>query len=79
MSESGHFSRNGFLTNRGYAEVAQRNSFMDNFYGVGLTQDDLAVNLDKVVSVSALVEVEGSHVFDEKLIDEQYRRFHNGS
>ena len=35
--------------------------------------------LDRVVSVSALVEVEGSYVFDHELIDQQHRRFLNGS
>ncbi len=35
--------------------------------------------LDKDGSVSALVEGEGLSVFDDELIDQQYRRFHNGS
>ena len=35
--------------------------------------------LDNRVSVSALVEVEGSHVWDDQLLNEQYQRFLNGS
>ncbi len=34
--------------------------------------------LDSRVSVSGLVEVEGDHVFDDQLIDSQYRRFLGG-
>ncbi len=48
-----HHSRNGFLTVRGYAENAQRSL-------EGLEVDTTAMKqyLDKVGSVSALVEVE---------------------
>ncbi len=35
--------------------------------------------LDSVSSVSALAEAEDSRVWDEQLIEEQYRRFLNGS
>jgi len=34
--------------------------------------------LDKVHSVSGPVEVEGSHVWDDQLLENQYRRFLNG-
>ncbi len=45
----------------------------------GLTDRDFFAILDSKVSVSALVEVEENHVFDDQLIDQQYRRFLNGS
>ena len=69
-----HYSRNGFLTSAGLADVAQRSL-------EGLEVDAMAETryLDRVGSVSALVEVEESHVFDDELIEEQYRRFRNGS
>jgi len=35
--------------------------------------------LDKVVSVSGLRRDETDHVFDDLIVDEQYRRFLNGS
>jgi len=35
--------------------------------------------LDSTGSVSALVEVEESRVWDERLLEEQLRRIHNGS
>ncbi len=68
-------SHNGFLTDRGYAEVAQR----EQLSAEGLTRSENCVIVDKVGSVSALVEVEEFHVFDDDLIDSQYRRFLNGS
>jgi len=70
---SGHHSRNGFLTERGYAELAQQTSLE------GLAPRGDVEYVDKVGSVSALVEVEGFHVFDDQVLDQQYRRFHNGS
>ena len=45
----------------------------------GVDTMDMFGYVDKSGSVSALVEVEGSHVFDDQLIDEQYRRAVNGS
>ena len=35
--------------------------------------------LDSTVSVSVLVEVEGGRVWNEDLLEEQHRRFRNGS
>ncbi len=35
--------------------------------------------LDSIGSVSGLVEVEGSRVWDDQLLEEQHRRFLNGS
>jgi len=66
-------AHDGFLTERGYAEVAQRER---------LLYEDLAVEetlgyLDRVGSVSGL-PLPKIH-WDHELIDEQYRRFHNGS
>ena len=37
------------------------------------------LELDSIVSVSGLVEVEDSRVWDDQLLDQQYRRFLNGS
>ena len=68
---SHHFSRNGFLTDRGYAEVAQQISLE------GLDSRVDIEYLDKSGSVSAMVEVE-DHWVDE-LLDQQYRRFQHGS
>ena len=42
---------------------------------LGLTLNEECVSLDIPVSVSALIEIEISDSF----LDEQYRRFHNGS
>jgi len=74
----GCLSHNGFLTRRGYAVVAQRDVGIGDNLELGLTRDGLCSRLDKSGSVSALVEVEG-HTFDDRLIDEQHRRFLNGS
>ena len=68
-------SHNGFLTTAGYAVVAQRERQL--YGGVDLFEDLCYV--DRVVSVSALVEVEGAALFDDQLIDQQHRRFLNGS
>jgi len=70
---SGHYSRNGFLTSQGYREVAQRAC-----EDAGLDAMQTRRYVDKVSSVSALVEVEDHHVFDDELLDQQHRRFLNG-
>ncbi len=73
MSESGHYSRNGFLTKRGI-ELAQRTSLE------GLASRDEVDYVDSRVSVSGL-ELERDlyeFVLDSQ-IDEQARRFHNGT
>jgi hypothetical protein len=76
MAESEHYSRNGFLTKRGYAELAQRTSLEGLLPHGGVDTDEDQLYLDKVGSVSALVEVEGLYAFvPDQLIDEQYRRF----
>ncbi len=66
-------SHNGFLTRAGYARVAQRG--VDSLETVDMFED--MCYLDKVGSVSGLVEVEGSCVWDEQVLDSQYRRFIN--
>ena len=65
-------SHNGFLTERGFAELAERTSLE------GLAPRGDNEYLDKVVSVSAST---GPllHWPPDAIIDQQYRRFHNGS
>jgi len=65
-------SHNGFLTAKGLREAAQRELELPGVDGMGSDR-----YLDKVGSVSALVEVE-DHWVDE-VLEDQYRRFHNGS
>ena len=75
MSKSGHHSRNGFLTGRGYAEAAQR------FAARSREVDAMAPKryLDSRVSVSGLDEDEDLYMHvTESLVDQQYRRFLNG-
>ena len=79
MLESGHYSRNGFLTKRGY-ELAQRTSLegLSLLSGVDIDEDQLY--LDKVASVSGLRRDEDLYAdVCDHLLDEQHRRFHNGS
>ncbi len=64
-------SHGGFLTAKGLEEAAQRFSLE------GLAPRGDHAYLDKVDSVSALAEAEVP--FDHELLDEQYRRFLNGS
>ncbi len=45
----------------------------------GLTPDVDCVRLDLVGSVSGLRRDETDHVFDDEIVDNQYRRFLNGS
>jgi len=73
----GCYSHDGFLTVRGYAEVAQRERQLYLFPETGLTQDGKCVRLDKSSRVTASSPVE-LH-WDDEVIEEQYRRFHNGS
>ncbi len=67
-----------FLTAKGLAEAAQRFS-LEGLSPRGVDGEADQLYLDKVGSVSALVEVEAHHVFDHDLIDQQYRRHFNGS
>ncbi len=66
----GHYSRNGFLTRKGI-RVAQQYSLE------GLTDSERCVRVDMVGSVSGSRPEE--IIFDDDLLDQQYRRFHNGS
>ena len=73
MPNSGHFSRNGFLTKKGLFFVAQQNSLE------GLASRDVPEYIDSGVSVSALVEVEDLYVdCPESLLNEQSRRDQHG-
>jgi len=75
-----HHSRNGFLTDRGYAEVAQRSSREGLLPRGGVdTQCGLGY-LDKVGSVSGLeLERDLYRYTSDTFLDDQYRRVHNGS
>jgi len=66
----GCLNYNGFLTDRGYAEVAQRELELHGVDAMGSSR-----YLDIPGSVSALLELE----LPDDLLEEQYRRFHNGS
>ena len=69
---------NGFLTERGY-ELAQRGvgSQLDLLGGVDRYPD--CQYLDNRVSVSGLRRDENKMIFVGDIIDEQHRRFLNGS
>ncbi len=63
-------SHNGFLTAKGLKEAAQREDVRP-----GVDDVQMSMYLDRVGSVSAFEpEAEGC-VWDEQLIDSQYRRF----
>jgi len=74
MGDTEHYSRNGFLTSKGYLEVAQQTSLE------GLAPRGVADYIDSRVSVSAS-DGDGDLFADvcDQFLDEQYRRFHNGS
>ena len=63
----GCLSHNGFLTRRGYEAVTA--SGVDVAEAIG--------SLDKVGSVSEM-DLDADIVFDDQLLEEQHRRFHNG-
>ncbi len=65
-------SHDGFLTDRGYAEVAQRESDR-----LEVDAMELSLYVDTTGSVSGLRRDE-TH-WDHELLDQQYRRFHCGS
>jgi len=62
-------SHNGFLLERGYAELAQQRSLE------GLTPTSECVTLDRSGSVSGLRRDEINMIFDDGVINEQHRRF----
>ncbi len=65
-------SHNGFLTERGYAELAQHNSLE------GLAPRVVSGYVDSRVSVSALVEVEDDSDYDESHRELNHRFIHRG-
>ncbi len=67
-------SRNGFLCRKGLEEAAQR-----SLEGFEVDATHPFEYLDVVGSVSGLRRDEEPHVFDDELIDSQYRRFLDGS
>ncbi len=73
-----HHARNGFLTAKGLKEAAQRTS-LEGLLPRGVDGKADQLYLDKVGSVSGLRRDEEFHVWDEELIETQYRRFHSGS
>ncbi len=75
MSECGCLSHNGFLTERGYAELAER----ELEWPEAVDMSTRCLYLDKVGSVSGTRRDEDTIIFDDELLDQQYRRFHNGS
>jgi len=66
-------SHNGFLTAKGLAEARERSGL------VGVDRQHELLYLDRGCSVSGLVEVEEDHVWDEEILDEQFRRWIFGS
>ena len=63
-------SRNGFLCRKGLEEAAQRELAIREVDSMAPLQ-----YLDSRVSVSGLFEFE----FNDEILEDQYRRFHNGS
>ena len=67
-------SHNGFLTERGYAEVAQR-----SLEGLEVDAMESSRYVDRVVSVSGLRRDEDLYALtSDTQIDSQYRRFLSG-
>ncbi len=74
MTELGHYSRNGFLTSKGYLEVAQQTSLE------GLAPRGVSEYVDSMGSVSGLeLERDLYEFISDSDIDEQERRFLHGS
>jgi len=69
-----HHARNGFLIAKGLEEAAQR----EDAFGYRLAVEVPIGYLDKSVSVSALIEP-SEPIFVDDLLEDQYRRFLNGS
>ncbi len=67
-------SHGGFLTAKGLEEAAQRKCSQLELDAMGLPG-----YLDKVVSVSAVGRDETTFIFDDEVIDEQFRRFREGT
>ena len=63
-------SHNGFLTAKGLEKAAQRDVCIDGVDGM-----DMFGYLDSRVSVSAVGRDETMLIFDDEVIENQYRRF----
>ena len=74
MHDCGCSSHNGFLTERGLAELAQRELELNGDHGVSSSVSGTGRG-----SVSGLERERDVHVFDDDLIDQQCRRHHHGS
>ena len=77
VANCGCNAHGSFLTAKGLKEAEQRSAGAFVFDGVDKRQ--LSLYLDKVGSVSALVEGEEDHVFDDHVLEEQFRRHSYGS
>ena len=75
MRDCGCHSHNGFQLSRSDEGLAQRKLISAG----DLTRSDDGVTLDRSGSVSGLRRDEMMLDFDDELIDNQYRRFLNGS
>ncbi len=65
-------SHSGFLTAKGLKEAAQREGNRPEVDAM-----ETSLYLDKVGSVSGIDQLD--FIFDDCLLEDQYRRFHNGS
>ena len=77
MADCGCYSHGSFLTAKGLKEAEKRRG--DSFLFDGVDKRQLSLYLDKVASVSALIEVEDAIWLCDDQLENQYRRFHNGS
>ena len=77
MTDCGCHSHNGFIRRPSDEGLAQRELVFSDGLKVLLTDEAEAVRLDKSGSVSGSI-LPISH-WDDDVIEEQYRRFHNGS
>jgi len=75
----GCLSHNGFLTGRGYEAAQQINLGFPERPRDGVDKGEPVCYLDKVGSVSGLIEIEYGEIWNDQRLDEQYRRFINGS
>ncbi len=75
MSRCRCHSHGGFLTRRGYAEVEQRS--LEGLEVRRVDKSRVQCYLDSQGSVSG--SPESILTLDDAGLDEQYRRFHNGS
>ena len=73
MSDCRCHSHGGFLLSHSLEGLAQRDPEGPELAGVVATR-----YLDRVVSMSALIEPP-EPLFVDEILDQQYQRFHNGS